>query len=31
MMHSAQEAYQNAVLHITQPGDYIFCAEIIFA
>ena len=23
MMHSAQEAYQNAVLHITQPGDYI--------
>ena len=23
MMHSAEEAYQNAVLHITQPGDYI--------
>ena len=23
MMHSADEAYQNAVLHITQPGDYI--------
>ena len=22
MMHSAQEAYQNAVLHITQPGTY---------
>ena len=23
MMHSAEDAYQNAVLHITQPGDYI--------
>ena len=23
MMHSEEEAYQNAVLHITQPGDYI--------
>ena len=23
MMHSAGDAYQNAVLHITQPGDYI--------
>ena len=23
MMHSADEAYQNAVLHITQPGDYV--------
>ncbi len=22
MMHSTQEAYQNAVLHITQPGTY---------
>ncbi len=23
MMHSAEDAYQNAVLHITQPGDYV--------
>lgn len=23
MMHSEEEAYQNAVLHITQPGTYI--------
>jgi len=23
MMHSADEAYENAVLHITQPGSYI--------
>ncbi|MBQ7345690.1 MAG: carbohydrate-binding domain-containing protein, partial [Oscillospiraceae bacterium] len=23
MMHSPEDAYENAVLHITQPGDYI--------
>lgn len=27
MMYSAEEAYTNAVLHITQPGDYIIEGE----
>lgn len=27
MMHSAEEAYENAVLHITQPGTYVLEGE----
>ncbi len=27
MMHSAEEAYQNAVLHITKPGSYALKGE----
>ena len=34
MMHSAEEAYKNPVLHITQPGEYIlqgsFNGQIFF-
>ena len=27
MMHSADEAYENPVLHITQPGEYVLQGE----
>lgn len=27
MMHTAEEAYENAVLHITQPGTYVLEGE----